>query len=184
MSLQLVLLDRDGVLNEVSPGNYVRNAQEFRWIPRSMDAVLRLQRAGLRVEVVTNQQGVALGVMTKEDMDAIHRRLTDELIAAGGAPLPVRACTHHESQGCGCRKPRPGLILEALTQGGLLPTEAILIGDSARDMLAAQAAGVRFMLVRTGVGAATEASLGNAGAELQVEDDLFEASAKLVGELR
>lgn len=179
MSLKLVLLDRDGVLNEVIRGNYVKGVDEFRWIPRSVDAVVRLQRAGFQVAVVTNQQGVARGLMTAQDLDQIHGRLADELVEAGGEPLQIYACMHLESDDCDCRKPKPGLIRQALSQADCPPTEAILVGDSVRDMRAAQAAGVKFILVRTGVGVETEASLSGDG--IRVENDLFEVSLKLAG---
>lgn len=138
-----VLLDRDGVLN-VKPagGEYVRLPGELHLLPGAATALARLNRAGVRALLVTNQRGVALGRMSAADLEAVHERLR-ELLAREDARLDAIHVCPHDIGTCDCRKPKPGLLLRAMHQAGLAPDDCLMIGDSPSDLQAARAAGVR-----------------------------------------
>lgn len=157
---QLVLLDRDGVINFDSP-DYIKSPEEWRALPGALAAIARLNQAGVRVGICSNQSGVGRGLFDATTLAAIHRKLFDELQAAGGHIDHLGICPHTPEDQCYCRKPQPGLLLDALQrcQGDAAAT--LFIGDSLRDLQAAAAAGVRGILVRTGNGGATEALLSS-----------------------
>lgn len=138
----LVLLDRDGTLNVQVVGDYVRRPEDLVILPGAARAVARLGQAGCRVVVVTNQRGVARGLMTLGDVDAVHERLRARLAEDGGHLDAILVCPHEAGE-CDCRKPRPGLVLEALRRAPWArPGRCLLVGDSDSDLEAAAAAGV------------------------------------------
>lgn len=166
-----LVLDRDGVLNEEAPaGAYITRPEDWHWIPGSLEALVSLAQAGVRVSVATNQSGVGRGLMTRDDLDAVHDRMRREVLAAGGRIDAIFACTHAPEDACACRKPLPGLITEAVACSGVAAAETLAVGDDSRDLEAARRAGVRAALVLTGKGrgAASRMSPG----ELPVYDDL------------
>ncbi|CAG0943434.1 D-glycero-D-manno-heptose 1,7-bisphosphate phosphatase [Gammaproteobacteria bacterium] len=179
---RLVVLDRDGVINRESP-DFIRSPAEWIPLPGAMDAIARLTRSGFAVVVASNQSGVGRGLFTAETLVAIHRRMTGCIEAAGGRLAGIFVCPHAPDADCDCRKPRPGLMrqVEAAFHCPLAGHPAI--GDSERDLLAAQAVGARAILVRTGNGMETEARLLARGAKLEVYDDLAAAAGVLCGEL-
>jgi D-glycero-D-manno-heptose 1,7-bisphosphate phosphatase len=129
----VLFLDRDGVLNaKASEGSYVTSPAEFRWLPGAVDALAALTSSGVRLIVVTNQRGVAQGLMTDDDLTAVHGRMCDELADVGVALLGIYACTHDLGR-CDCRKPEVGLFTRALREH---PDSAV-VGDGMSDMLAA-----------------------------------------------
>lgn len=147
MTKRLILLDRDGVLN-VDTG-YVHTPAQWKWIPGAVQAVAYLVAAGCQLAVVTNQSGVARGMYTEAQVRELHRFVARELALQGGridrfyycphlphAPVAAYDCV------CTCRKPAPGMIIQALDDFACSPREALLIGDSDRDLAAAQRAGV------------------------------------------
>lgn len=151
-----LVVDRDGVLNEEAPaGGYIARPEDWHWIPGSLQALASLADAGVRVSVATNQSGVGRGLMTRDDLDAVHARMRREVRAAGGRIDAIFACTHAPGEGCVCRKPSPGLITEAVASSGVAAAETLAIGDDARDLEAARRAGVRAALVLTGKGRGT-----------------------------
>ena len=143
-----VFLDRDGVLNQV----FVRagvthppaHVGEFEFLPGVPQAVRRLHAAGFALVVVTNQPDVARGLQTREGVEAIHQRLRDEL-----PMLEVLACYHDNGDDCACRKPRPGMLLEAARRWQIDLRRSFLVGDRWSDVIAGQAAGCRTVLVET-----------------------------------
>lgn len=143
--LRTVFLDRDGVINVKLPaGDYVTSWGLFEFLPGAVEAVARLRGAGLRVVVVTNQRGVALGRMTSDDVEAVHHRM----IEAGVDVDAVYYCPHDEGQ-CDCRKPRAGMLERAAREvpGVVLGPEAAIVGDSETDMEAGRAVGLRLVKV-------------------------------------
>ncbi|KUL25739.1 D-glycero-alpha-D-manno-heptose-1,7-bisphosphate 7-phosphatase [Streptomyces regalis] len=150
--LKAVLLDRDGVLN-VNRQGHVLSLADWEWLPQALRACRRLSAAGLRLAVVTNQAVVGRGVLAEEQLHAIHRRMKDDLLTAGVAVDEVWYCPHEATAGCACRKPEPGLLLRALASLDVGPHEAVMVGDHKSDLLAAAAAGVASVHVRTGRGA-------------------------------
>lgn len=154
--MRLVLLDRDGVLNVDRPDS-VRHPGELAMIPGAAAAVARLNHGGLRVAVVTNQSIVGRGVISAGMLEQIHDKLRDALAREGARIDGWFVCTDHPDQPGERRKPRPGMLREALGLFRVAPSDAVLIGNSASDLEAAAAAGCRRILVRTGKGAATQA---------------------------
>jgi histidinol-phosphate phosphatase family protein len=146
-----VFLDRDGVLNVYLPGDYVRTPDELRLLPGVGDAVRRFNEAGLPVYVISNQQGVAKGLMTADHLSAVDAALHDAVRAAGGHIERSYYCPHGSAQGCDCRKPKGGLLLRAAAENDLDLAASVFIGDTETDAAAARAAGVgTFILVLTG----------------------------------
>jgi D-glycero-D-manno-heptose 1,7-bisphosphate phosphatase len=145
-----VFLDRDGTLNVSPPTHeYVTDPAAVELLPGAGQAVARLNRAGAWVGVVTNQRGVARGLLTPERLDAIHTRLRAELAGHGALLDGIWVCPHEEGE-CECRKPHPGLLLQAQRDvPGLRLAEAALIGDTESDIAAGRAAGV--LTVRIGL---------------------------------
>jgi D-glycero-D-manno-heptose 1,7-bisphosphate phosphatase len=154
-----VFLDRDGVVNAESAA-YIKGWHEFEFLPGSREAIVRLGRAGLKVVVVTNQSGVARGFIAPADLRDLHDRMVRAIRNAGGEIHGVYFCPHHPDDGCGCRKPLPGLVERAAADLGLDPAQSWLVGDSERDVRCGRAAGVgKRILVRTGNGRTHEARL-------------------------
>jgi D-glycero-D-manno-heptose 1,7-bisphosphate phosphatase len=135
-----VFLDRDGVINRslrvrgrpIAP----RSLSEFRLLPGARDAIGALKKKGFRVVVVTNQPDVAKGKITRAELDAMNRRLEDELHVD-----LVKVCMHTQEAGCRCRKPAPGMLLEAGDDLGLALKGSYMVGDRWRDVEAGRAAG-------------------------------------------
>jgi D-glycero-D-manno-heptose 1,7-bisphosphate phosphatase len=137
-------LDRDGVLNRrAPPADYVKSAAEFVWLAGAREGVLRLNDEGWLVLVVTNQRGVARGLMTAQDVEAIHDKAQRELRQIGAHVDGFYYCPHNDADECACRKPQPGLILRAAQDWHVDLGASILIGDDDRDIEAARRAGVR-----------------------------------------
>lgn len=150
-----VFFDRDGVLN-VDTG-YAHRPEELRWIEGAMEAVRLCNAAGWFVFVVTNQSGVARGYFTENAVRAFHARMQDDLRRLGARVDAFAYCPHHPegvvpelAVDCACRKPRPGMILDLLARWPVDAARSLLIGDSPRDLEAAEAAGVRGELFRGG----------------------------------
>jgi len=172
--MSLVLLDRDGVINEDSP-EYIRHPSQWSPIPGSLDAIARLNRTGSTVAICSNQSAVARGFMTIEDLDAIHETLRRALVEVGGHIDAIFCCTHAPDAHCSCRKPEPGLLLRAMRELGTTPERTTFVGDSLRDIQAAIAARCLPVLVRTGHGAEVESAARDAGVQY-VFDDLAAAA--------
>ncbi len=141
-----VLLDRDGVIVRNPPG-YVLNPGQLELLPGAGTAIRRLGEAGHRVIVVTNQSAVGRGLLTLDGLAAIHERMRGLVASEGGHIDEIFVCPHHPADGCGCRKPKPGLLFAARDQAQVALDRAVLIGDAASDIAAARAAGCASMIV-------------------------------------
>jgi D-glycero-D-manno-heptose 1,7-bisphosphate phosphatase len=145
-----IFLDRDGVINQDSP-TYIKSRSEFHPLPGSIEAIARLSRASIRVIVITNQSAVNRQLISLTELQAIHQELGTAVSDHGGRIDDIFFCPHRPDEGCDCRKPKPGLILAASKRHGIDLTRSVMVGDSAKDILAGQAAGCgRTVLVRTG----------------------------------
>ncbi len=174
-----LILDRDGVLNEEAPQHgYITRPEAWRWIPGALEALALLARAGCRISVATNQSGVGRGLMTPQDLELVHARMTSEARAAGGRIDAIFACVHAPDGACDCRKPAPGLITAAVAASGIPRAQTLVVGDAARDLEAALGAGVAAVLVRTGKGVASARALSQDG--VRVYDDLYALARELV----
>lgn len=166
-----VIFDRDGVLNaEPRDGGYVLTPAQWRWLPGVPESLAGLSAAGIRISVATNQSCIGRGLVTRDDLDAIHAHMRDDAARAGATIDHVFVCPHAPEQACHCRKPAPGLLLDALAASGIPRRDTVLVGDDLRDLQAASAAGIPAALVRTGKGTRTEAALGRA--DVPVFDDV------------
>ena len=149
-ALPAVLLDRDGVIVEDRPG-YIKDWSEVRLIPGAVNALARLSRRGHPLAVVTNQSVIGRGLTTPEQVDEIHQRLRMMVRDAGGRLSAFFMCPHLPDATCACRKPRPGLLIEAAAQLRVEVSEAYMIGDQASDIEAGRAAGCQAILVLSGL---------------------------------
>ncbi len=146
-----VFLDRDGVINE-NRSDHVKSWDEFVFVPGALAALKRLHHAGWQTIVVTNQAIIHRRAVPQATVDAIHERLMQTVAQHGGYIEAVFCCPHDPAEGCDCRKPQPGLLLQAAAQFSLRLDRCYLIGDALTDMAAGQAVGCRCTLVRTGRG--------------------------------
>jgi D-glycero-D-manno-heptose 1,7-bisphosphate phosphatase len=169
-----VILDRDGVINYDSP-DYIKAADEWKPIPGSIEAIARFKQAGWRVAIATNQAGLARGLFSKADLDAIHARMRAVIEMAGGGIDALVYCPHRPEDHCDCRKPAPGLLLQIARRLDIQLNGVPFIGDTPKDIEAARAAGARPVLVRTGLGEASAAALGEQ-TDVAVFDDLAAAA--------
>ncbi len=174
----LVILDRDGVINEDSK-DYVKSPDEWIPLPGSLEAIAHLNASGFRVAVATNQSGLARGYFEESALLAMHDKFRRLLAAVGGHVDRIEVCPHGPDDGCDCRKPLPGLINRLISHFEVEAAEVRVIGDSMRDLEAARAAGARAVLVRTGNGRTTEQSLGGDFEGTPVYDDLAAAARAL-----
>lgn len=158
--LRLILLDRDGVINEES-SDFIKSPAEWQPLPGALAAIKHIQSQYM-VGVATNQSGIARGLFTHETLSAIHATLNERLVSIGGTPVPIFFCPHGPADECGCRKPAPGLLFAAMNHFAVDASATLFIGDSSRDIEAAQQAGCGSGLVLTGNGQATK-SRGQAG---------------------
>lgn len=149
--MSTIFLDRDGVINE-NRSDYVKSWSEFRFLPGSKEAIAMLTHASHRIIVCTNQAGIARGILSRDTVEEIHRRMVAEIAKAGGRIERIYYCPHGKDENCFCRKPRPGMLLRARDELGIDMHDAKFIGDSISDIRAAFAAGVHPILVLTGLG--------------------------------
>jgi D-glycero-D-manno-heptose 1,7-bisphosphate phosphatase len=180
VAVRHLILDRDGVLNREAPeGGYVRVPAEFHWLPGALEGLALLRAAGVHLSVATNQSGVGRGFMTLEDLARVHERMVTEAAAHGAQLDAVFFCAHAPTEGCGCRKPAPGLLQLAVARSGISPRETLVVGDDARDLEAAQRAHLPAALVRTGKGLRTEAQI--APGSVAAYDDLLALARAILG---
>jgi len=152
--MKLLLLDRDGVINQDSD-DYIRSPEQWIPLPGAIDALVRLSVAGWTVAIATNQSGIARGYYSEACMQAIHARLRERVEAQGGRLGLILHCPHGPDEGCDCRKPRPGMLLAIARHYQVTPAGLWFVGDSASDLAAAVAAGCQPVLVKTGKGKRT-----------------------------
>jgi D-glycero-D-manno-heptose 1,7-bisphosphate phosphatase len=150
MSYPAVFLDRDGTINEEM--GYVNHLSRFRLLPGAIAAIRRLNQAGVKVVVVTNQSGAARGYFPASLVDEIHAHLEKILAAAGARVDGIYACLHGPEADCACRKPRPALMQQATRDLDLDLARSYAVGDRYKDIDTASNAGVKGILVLTGYG--------------------------------
>ncbi len=149
--MKVAFLDRDGVINKY-PGDkkYVNNKDEFEFIAGSIEAIKKLKKSGFKVFVISNQAGVSKGLYTHRDLEEINDKLQSGLAAQGASVDKIYYCTHHPDCECDCRKPKTGLLEQAISDLGQVPDESFFIGDSFKDLKAAIAFGATPILVLSG----------------------------------
>lgn len=159
------LLDRDGTI--IVDKVYLRDPDGIEFAPGALEGMKLLRDAGFALVLITNQSGIARGYFDAATLSAVHDRLKAMLAAEGLTLAAIEYCPHGPNDGCGCRKPRPGMIHAAMAALGFGPERAVMIGDSDADMGAAEAAGLRGIRIRPD---------GSAGAAV----DFLEAARRAV----
>lgn len=172
----LIILDRDGVINFDS-ADYIKSPAEWRALPGSLEAIVKLQNSGHIIVVATNQSGVGRNYYSLEILEKIHAKMNQALISLGGTALKVYFCPHAPEDNCECRKPKPGLFLQIKQDFPEKFSNAIAVGDSVRDITAAHTAGCQAVLVRTGNGPKTLT-------QLEIKIPVYEDLAEFVAELK
>jgi D-glycero-D-manno-heptose 1,7-bisphosphate phosphatase len=156
--ISLIVLDRDGVINQDSD-DYIKSAEEWVPIPGSLEAIARLYHAGYRIVIATNQSGLARGLFTIDDLNAMHRKLRRELSVLGAQVEAIFFCPHSPQAKCRCRKPMPGLFEDISRRLQVDLSGVPVVGDSLKDLQAASTVGAEPVLVLTGKGERTAKSL-------------------------
>lgn len=171
-----VILDRDGVLNvELSTG-WLASISEWKWEHGALEGLSLLAHHDVPVSIATNQSGIGRGLVSADDVDDVHAWLTTQLTDLGVRLVGIFVCPHAPEELCACRKPKPGLVTQALEAAGVDAAFSVLIGDAGRDLVAAHEARVEALLVRTGKGATVEP-----GPDVRSYADLAQAVATIFG---
>lgn len=178
--MRLVILDRDGVINEDSDA-FIKSPAEWLALPGSLEAIGRLSQAHFQVVVVTNQSGLARGLFDLDMLQQIHNKMHQEAARFGGRIDAIFFCPHGPQDHCSCRKPKAGMLRDLAKRLNIDLSGIAAIGDSLRDIQAAQAVKARPILVRSGKGRQTEA-LGDGLAGIEIFDDLAAAVDVILAE--
>jgi D-glycero-D-manno-heptose 1,7-bisphosphate phosphatase len=149
--MRAIFLDRDGVICE-NRTDHVKSWHEFEFIPGAIESVSALSRLGLPIVVVTNQAVIGRGMASTDDIEEIHNRMAAEIAAHGGRIDRVIYCPHHPNDKCSCRKPEPGMLLQAAEEFDIDLTQSYMVGDAVTDLMAGRQVGCRTFLVLTGRG--------------------------------
>ncbi|OGT00944.1 MAG: D-glycero-beta-D-manno-heptose-1,7-bisphosphate 7-phosphatase [Gallionellales bacterium RIFCSPLOWO2_12_FULL_59_22] len=176
--MNLIILDRDGVINFDSD-QFIKKPEEWKPIPGSLEAIARLNQAGYRVAVATNQSGIGRGLLDMAMLNAIHDKMHKACALVGARIDAVFFCPHTNDHDCTCRKPKSGMLEEIAARYGLGNLDRVpVVGDSLRDLQPAAALGAQPYLVLTGKGAKTQEA-GGLPEGTRVFADLAEAVTEL-----
>lgn len=178
--MKLVILDRDGVIN-VDSEHFIKTPSEWKAIPGSLEAIARLNHMGYRVVIASNQSGVGRGLFDMDTLNAINDKMYRALSQVGGRIDALFYCPHAADSNCDCRKPKPGMLVDIAQRFNVDLTGVPAIGDSLRDLQAADAVGAQPMLVLTGKGQKTEAA-GGLPENTLIFSDLAEAVRHIIVE--
>jgi D-glycero-D-manno-heptose 1,7-bisphosphate phosphatase len=178
--MKLVILDRDGVINQDS-ANFIKSPNEWIALPGSLEAIALLNQSGYRVAVATNQSGIARGLFDMATLNAIHDKMHRALALLGGRIDAMFYCPHAADDNCHCRKPKTGMIEDIGRRFSVELNQVYGVGDSLRDLQAFADAGCKPVLVRSGKGEETLAQ-GNLPAKTLIFADLNEAVLHILAE--
>ena len=175
--MKIVILDRDGVINEDSDA-YIKSVAEWRPIPGSIEAIAKLSQAGWRIYIATNQSAIGRGYMDFDGLFAIHDRLQKLCAELGGRIDGIEFAPEHPDHASDMRKPNPGMLRDLAKRLQIKLDDVFFVGDSYSDIEAARAAGARPVLVRTGNGRRTEKK--HSIEDVPIYDDLAQFTAALL----
>jgi D-glycero-D-manno-heptose 1,7-bisphosphate phosphatase len=176
--MKLIILDRDGVINYDSD-QFIKDPEEWKPLPGSLEAIARLNQAGYRVMVATNQSGIGRGLFDMPTLNAIHDKMHKACALVGARIDAVFFCPHTSESNCSCRKPKSGMLEEIAARYNVSLSGVPAVGDSLRDLEAASRLGAQPILVLTGKGAKTQVK-GGLPEGTQVYPDLAAAVATLI----
>ena len=154
--MKAIFLDRDGVINRNLDNNYVKNWDEFEFLPNSLEAIKRLTDANYPLIVITNQACVNKKIVSSQTLNDLHQKMVSEVENAGGRIYAIYHCPHRDEDKCDCRKPKPGMLIQAAHEHNIDLPDSYLIGDSMTDIEAGQQVGCHTLLALTGHGAKTD----------------------------
>jgi D-glycero-D-manno-heptose 1,7-bisphosphate phosphatase len=180
--MKVVVLDRDGVINEDS-ADYIKSEAEWQPLPGSIEAIAYLSKAGFQIAVATNQSGLGRGLFDDYALARMHQKLCTLVEEQGGQLDGIFYCPHLPDAGCECRKPSIGLLQQIEAEFSCNLEGQFFVGDSMKDLQAARSFSCKPLLVRTGNGAATETILGDEFSDsdlVPVFDDLASAAKYIV----
>ena len=177
--MKLVILDRDGTINEDSP-DFIKSVAEWKPIPGSLEAIARLTHAGYRVFIASNQSGIGRGLMDFDALFAIHDRLQRAVNELGGRIDGIAFAPEHPDEATEMRKPAPGMLKDLARRLQVDLDQVCFVGDSMSDVEAARAAGAKPVLVRSGNGRDTENKYRTELGAVQIFDDLAAAATALI----
>ena len=152
--MKLVILDRDGVINQ-DADDYVKSVEEWQPIPGSIEAIAQLYQSGFTIVVATNQSGLSRGLFDLEALESMHAKLNTLVESKGGQVTAIFYCPHHPEDNCNCRKPKAGLIDVIEAELAISAAGCPLVGDTIRDLQAGISKGCDPFLVKTGKGTDT-----------------------------
>ncbi len=176
--MKLVILDRDGVINYDSP-HFIKNPDEWKPIPGSLEAIALLNQSGFRIALATNQSGISRGLFDMATLNAIHDKMVRTLGQFGGRIDALFYCPHGADDNCDCRKPKSGMIEEIGRRFAIDLNTVYSVGDALRDLQASARYGIQCILVRTGKGEKTLAE-GGLPEGTWVCADLAEAAQRII----
>jgi len=178
--MRAIFLDRDGVICE-NRSDHVKSWQEFEFLPEAKRSLAALSQLNLPIVVVTNQAIVNRGLASASAVEDIHRRMVAEITAIGGRIDRIIYCPHRPEDKCACRKPEPGMLLQAAQEMGIDLANSYFVGDAATDMMAARKVGCQSFLVLTGRGfQQLVPALRSVGNQFTVSRDLMGAATDII----
>jgi D-glycero-D-manno-heptose 1,7-bisphosphate phosphatase len=178
--MRAIFLDRDGVICK-NRSDHVKSWQEFEFLPEAKRSLVALSQLGLPIVVVTNQAVVNRGLASASAIEDIHRRMVAEITDAGGRIDRVIYCPHRPEDKCACRKPEPGMLLQAAAEMDIDLASSYFVGDAATDLMAARKVGCRAFLVLTGRGVQQLApALRSVGNQFAISRDLMGAATDII----
>ena len=178
--MKIIILDRDGVINYDSK-DYIKSPKEWKPIPGSLEAIAQLNRHGYKIVIASNQSGIARGLFDMQTLNNIHIKLNLALSNVGGSIDSIFFCPHIDESNCQCRKPKPGMLLEIAKRYKVNISQIPFVGDSFRDLKAAEAAGAMPILVLSGNGPKTK-RLPNLPRNTLIFDNLKAVTNYLIGD--
>lgn len=152
--LEAIFIDRDGVINKDPGGwteySYVTKWNQFKFLPGVFKALKLLNRNDIKVIVISNQAGIGKGFFTRDELNEVTSRMLDEINRNGGKIEEIYYCVHKRDDNCNCRKPKPGMLVNALRKYDIDPRKTFFIGDSEVDCLAGSSLGIKTVFVKSG----------------------------------
>lgn len=173
--MRAIFIDRDGVICE-NRSDHVKSWEEFQFLPGAISTLARLRKTDFAIILITNQAVINRGIVMKDTVNKIHARMLREVRRAGGRIDRIMVCPHRNDEYCGCRKPQPGLVMQAAIRMNIDLSQSYLIGDAVSDIQAGMATGLRNFLVLTGRGMEqSQLALDNPRLDFRFADDLKDA---------
>ena len=148
---KVVFLDRDGVISKDSP-DHIKSWEEFHFLPKSKDGIKLLTENGFNIIVITNQSVIARKMVTKDELEEMHKKMKKEIENHGGKIIKIYYCPHHPDDGCNCRKPKPGLFLKAIKENNIDVSKSYVVGDRIMDVLAGKTIGSKTVIIPSELG--------------------------------